>query len=103
MYEDKKRYLSSYMLQKSRIDRLKEMIISQPERQKEFLAQINAANELRDTIEKKIQEVDGGTLTEILYWKYVCGKSLWGISEYINYCFRHTERLHLKALEKFKL
>ena len=57
----------------------------------------------RAEIERKIKEVDGGVLSELLYLKYVCGKPLLEISFILNYSVRHTERLHKKALEKLKL
>ena len=44
---------------------------------------------------------DGGVLSEILYLKYVLGKTLSEIGFIINYSQRQTERLHRMALEKF--
>ena len=49
-----------------------------------------------------IDAVDGGILSEILSQKYICGRSLEEIGYLINYSKRQTERLHIKALLKFK-
>lgn len=100
---EKKKYLSLYMLQHARIERLVGMLETGTGNQAECLAGIRKANELRNEIERKIKEVDGGVLSELLYLKYVCGKSLLEISFILNYSVRHTERLHKKALEKLKL
>ena len=100
---EKKKYLSLYMLQHARIERLVGMLETGTGNQAECLAGIRKANELRNEIERKIKEVDGGVLSELLYLKYVCGKPLLEISCYINYSPRHTERLHKKALEKFRI
>lgn len=103
MYEEKKEYLSLYRKQKSKIDRLKEITEIQPEQKEEYLAQIKQCEMLRDDIERKIEAVDGGVLSELLYWKYICGKPLLEVSFHINYSERHTQRLHKKALEKFMI
>ncbi len=100
---EKKKYLSLYMLQHARIERLVGMLETGTGNQAECLAGIRKANELRNEIERKIKEVDGGVLSELLYLKYVCGKPLLEISFILNYSVRHTERLHKKALEKLKL
>lgn len=91
------------MLQHARIERLVGMLETGTGNQAECLAGIRKANELRNEIERKIKEVDGGVLSELLYLKYVCGKPLLEISFILNYSVRHTERLHKKALEKLKL
>ncbi len=100
---EKKKYLSLYMLQHARIERLVGMLETGTGNQAECLAGIRKANELRNEIERKIKEVDGGVLSELLYLKYVCGKPLLEISFILNYSVRHTERLHKKALEKLEL
>ena len=100
---EKKKYLSLYMLQHARIERLVGMLETGTGNQAECLAGLRKANELRNEIERKIKEVDGGVLSELLYLKYVCGKPLLEISFILNYSVRHTERLHKKALEKLKL
>ena len=91
------------MLQHARIERLVGMLETGTGNQAECLAGIRKANELRNEIERKIKEVDGGVLSELLFLKYVCGKPLLEISFILNYSVRHTERLHKKALEKLKL
>ena len=62
---------------------------------------IAQAEAIRRDIEEKIEKTDGGLLSEILYLKYVLGKTLYEISFAINYSQRQTERLHCMALEKF--
>lgn len=103
MNEDKKQYLSLYLLQHAKIHRLNEMIYENPARREEYLRLIEEANDIRSQIEAKIKQVDGGVLSELLYLKYVCGKTLLQISYILNYSVRHTERLHIKALKKFKM
>ncbi len=103
MNKKKKEYLSLYLLQHAKIKRLNEMIKLNPEEKPHYLTEIKEATLLREEIERKIQAVGDGTLSELLYLKYVCGKSLLQISYILNYSTRHTERLHIKALEKFNL
>ncbi len=103
MYEDKKQYLSSYLLQNAVIHRCNLMMECYPERRQEYLKQIAAANALRDEIEEKIRQTDGDVLSELLLLKYVCGKTLLEISYILNYSLRHIERLHRKALKLFKM
>ena len=103
MNEEKKQYLSLYLLQHAKIHRLNGMICENPSRRQEYLKQIEEVNNIRCQIEEKINQVDGGVLTELLYLKYVCGKTLLEISYILNYSLRHTERLHIKALMKFKM
>ena len=99
----KKEYLSLYLLQNEKIRRLKEMSINNPEMEKEYMSKIRTACALRGEIEDKIEAVDGGVLSELLYLKYVCGKTLLEISYALNYCVRQIERLHIKALNKFEI
>lgn len=103
MNEEKKKYLSLYLLQNEKIRRLNEAIFQNPERQSEYIPKIKAACDLRKEIEEKIEAVDGGVLSELLYLKYVCGKTLLEISYELNYSVRHIERLHIKALGKFEM
>ncbi len=103
MNNEKKEYLSLYLLQNEKIRRLSEAALQNPEREKEYMTQIKAADSLRRGIEGKIEAVDGGVLSELLYLKYVCGKTLLEISYALNYSVRHIERLHIKALQKFKM
>lgn len=103
MNTEKKEYLSLYLLQNEKIRRLKEMSDNNPECREKYLLQIKAARLLREEIEKKIEKVDGGVLSELLFLKYVCGKTLLEISYALNYSVRQIERLHIKALNKFKI
>lgn len=101
MVNDAKKYLSLYLLQHTKIKRLEGQIALSPERREEYAALIAKSEGLRAEIEEKIEKTDGGLLSEILYLKYVLGKTLPEISYVINYSQRQTERLHRLALEKF--
>ena len=103
MNKEKKEYLSLYLLQNEKIRRLKETALQNPEEKEKYISQIKAAQTLRREIEDKIEAVDGGVLSELLYLKYVCGKTLMQISYELNYSVRQIERLHIKALQKFKM
>ncbi len=103
MSKEKKEYLSLYLLQSEKIRRLRETALQNPEEKEKYISQIKAAQTLRREIEDKIEAVDGGVLSELLYLKYVCGKTLMQISYELNYSVRHIERLHIKALQKFKM
>ena len=103
MRKSKKKYLGSYLLQQSKINRLKQMIVLNPDLENDYKEQIQKAKTLRNDIEKKISFVDGGILSEILFQKYILGRTLEEISLVINYSKRHTERMHITALEKFKM
>lgn len=103
MNKEKKEYLSLYLLQNEKIRRLRETALQNPEEKEKYISQIKAAQTLRREIEDKIEAVDGGVLSELLYLKYVCGKTLMQISYELNYSVRHIERLHIKALQKFKM
>lgn len=103
MNKEKKEYLSLYLLQNEKIRRLKETALQNPEEKEKYISQIKAAQTLRRDIEEKIEALDGGVLSELLYLKYVCGKTLMQISYELNYSVRQIERLHIKALEKFEM
>ena len=94
MRKEAKKYLSLYLLQHTKIQRLQGQIAL-------YRALIEDAEGLRREIEEKIEKTDGGLLSEILYLKYVLGKTLPEISFTINYSQRQTERLHRLALDKF--
>ncbi len=99
---NKKEYLRQYLLQQKRINRLNCMIKLNPENKEKYVSEIKKSERIRREIETKISCVDDDVLREVLFLKYTCGKSLMEISYIINYSRRHTERLHIKALEKFK-
>ncbi len=101
MYEEKKQYLSSYLLQESKINRLLRMIEKNPKKEKLYQADIEKACKIRTQIEEKIRALDDETLSELLFQKYVFGHNLEEVGCLINYSKRQTERLHRKALEKF--
>lgn len=103
MRKEKKEYLSTYLLQETRISRLKTMCQINPQLRPRYEEELNKALGLRQEIEAKILAVDGGILSEVLFQKYVFGKTLEDISYTLNYSARHIERLHIKALDKFKL
>lgn len=103
MNKEKKEYLSLYLLQNEKIRRLRETALKNPEEKEKYISQIKAAQTLRREIEDKIEAVDGGVLSELLYLKYVCGKTLMQISYELNYSVRQIERLHIKALGKFEM
>ena len=103
MYEEKKKYLKQYIFQETVINSIKEIAIRNPERSIECEERIDRCNKLRYEIEQKINNVDNPLLSELLYQKYIFGKSLEEISYILNYSKRHTERLHIKALEEFNM
>ncbi len=103
MRKTKKEYLSSYLLQEPKINRLRKMADLNPELELQYKDALNEALLLRIKIERQINEVDGGVLSELLYQKYIFGKTLEDIADILNYSTRHIERMHTKALEKFKM
>jgi DNA-directed RNA polymerase specialized sigma subunit len=103
MRQKKKEYLSSYLLQETKINRLRKMADINPEMQLEYANSLNEALLLRMKIEKQISQVDGNVLSEVLFQKYIFGKTLEDIAAVLNYSTRHIERLHIKALDKFKM
>lgn len=103
MLKEKKKYLNRYLLQEARINRLREMIRINPIRKAEYEQKIITSKKLREEIEQKISAVDDELLCELLYQKYILGRTLEDIGVILNYSKRHTERLHIKALENFKM
>ena len=101
MYEEKKNYLNTYTLQNQKIYRLTRMIEKDPDRLQEVEKEIQKAEKRKREIEARIEATDGGILSELLYLKYVCGKTLEEIAPVLHYSERHTERLHQKALRLF--
>ena len=95
----KKNYLNSYLLQEIKIKRLKKQIDDKSNELYE--AELKKAIFLRENIEREINVIDDPLLSEILFQKYVFGKTLEEISLIINYSHRHTERLHRAAIQKF--
>ena len=103
MQTQKKDYLKLYLLQESKIKRLEQMARIYPDKKQECEFKISEAKLLRKTIEEKINAVDNPLLSELLYQKYVLGKTLEELSLIFNYSLRHIERLHKKALEKIEI
>ena len=65
MNEEKKKYLSLYLLQNEKIRRLNEAVFQNPERQSEYIPKIKAACDLRKEIEEKIEELSAGSLRRL--------------------------------------
>lgn len=103
MRKEKKKYLNLYLMQEAKIKRLKSMKSISPDKAQQYDALIEKCMLLRDEIETKIKSVDGEILSEILFQKYIFGKTLEEISYILNYSKRQIERLHIKALEEFKM
>ena len=101
--EEKKEYLKSYRVQQVKIERVRSMMMSNPDRREKYKGTMHRAERLRDKIEDEIEVVDGDILSEILYGKYVCRLSLEEVADRLFYSKRQIERLHIKALEKFEI
>lgn len=101
MYEEKKKYLNSYREQERKIKRWQQMISINPKNKEQYQNNISNALKIRCEIEERIKQIQDDVLIEILYQKYIFGKTLEETGLIINYSKRHTERLHIKALEKF--
>lgn len=103
MQKEKKKYLKQYLLQETKINRIKRMLLLNPEKAELYKELIESSVKLRDKIEEEIKSVDSDILSELLYQKYIFGKTLEEIALTLNYSKRHIERLHIKALENFKI
>lgn len=101
--EEKREYLKGYRVNRAKIMRVKEMLAESPENKEHYTKLLNQTRRFKDKIEDEIEAVDGGILSEILSQKYICGKSMEEIGYCVNYSKRQVERLHLKALEKFRI
>lgn len=101
--EEKKKYLESYRFLQLKIERLRSMMLANPDRRENYKGTMHRAERLRNKIEDEIEAVDGAILSEILYGKYVCRMSLEEIADRLFYSKRQIERLHIKALEKFEI
>lgn len=103
MQNEKKEYLKQYMYQESVIRSLNQLAVINPEKEDIYRDKISQALEIRSDIEQKISSVEDTVLREVLYNKYIFGKTLEEISYILNYSKRHIERLHIKALEKIEI
>ena len=101
--DEKKAQLALYRIQLLKIERLHQMLFKNPDRRDTYKSAIHRAERLRNSIEDAVERVDGGILSEILFQKYLCGKSLAEIAEQLCYSKRQLERLHIKALEQIDL
>ena len=79
------------------------MIVLNPRCRARYLRQIAKCENTCEKIEDKINNIDDDLLREILFLKYICGKNLKEISEQISYSQRHTERMHIIAVEKIEI
>ncbi|MDD6479172.1 MAG: hypothetical protein PUF48_05110 [Oscillospiraceae bacterium] len=100
--EETKNYLNTYRVNQAKIRRFSEEIALYPECATELRQKLNRAKRERETIEKEIENVEDPILRELLSQKYECGKTIEEIAYNLNYSYRHTARLHLKALREFK-
>ena len=103
MTKESKNYLKSYLILETKLNRLNEMKKKNPEKIAYYKSEIKNVYINRNKIEEKIESVENDLSREILYNKYILGKTLEEISIEINYSKRHTERLHIKALKEIKL
>ncbi|MBO4467884.1 MAG: hypothetical protein J5766_01150 [Clostridia bacterium] len=92
--------LLRYRVFGTKMDRFHEMGLMFPKEKKSYDDKAKKCRVLMKNIENAIAEVDDGILSEILFQKYVLGRSLETISYAVNYSKRQIERLHLCALEK---
>ena len=99
-FETKQEYLKKYRVLAARVGRFREMAKLCPDNSERYKTEIADTIALRDSIERAVNAIDGGVLTEILSLKYICGKSLEEISYSLGYSRRQTERLHLRALQR---
>ncbi len=101
--EEKKAYLGSYRVLQLKIERVRTLMSANPSRLDKYKGTLHRAERMRNKIEDEIDAVDDGVLSEILYGKYICRRSLEEIAYRISYSKRQVERLHIKALEKFNV
>ena len=99
----KKEYLDLYLIQQTKILRLKRLMEANPEANERYLIKIKNAEQLREKIEDDIDKVDGGLLSEVLSQHYLCGRSLEQTAYALNYSKRHIERLYKTAMEKLSI
>ena len=99
----KKNYLKQYLLQEKKIKRLEETLETNPAKSTTVKQDIENCKALRKEIENKISSIDDPILSELLYEKYILGKTLEDISFNLNYSVRQIERLHIKALQNITI
>lgn len=101
--KEKRKILSGYRLLNTKIDRLEEMGNMFPNERKNYESEAKKCRGLMKKIEVAIKAIDDGVLSEILFQKYVLGRSLETISYSLCYSKRQTERLHISALNKLEI
>lgn len=103
MLNKKKEYLKSYLIQAKKIERYEKIECRSKKEENTYKKYIKISENRRNEIEEKIQKIDDELLIELLFEKYIFGKTLEEIALILNYSKRHIERLHIKALEKFEI
>ena len=103
MQNEKKRYLNRYLIQSKKIERYERIEKRCKREENTYKKCIENSVKIRKDIEDKISNMDDELLAEILFEKYIFGKTLEEISLILNYSKRHIERLHIKALEKLEI
>ncbi len=101
--EEKKKILELYLIQETRLNRIRQMAVLFPERADYYKEKVISGENFRKDIEEIINALDDEILSELLFQKYILGKTLEEISFTLNYSKRHIERLHIKALEKLDI
>ena len=101
--KQKREYLKEYRINQMRIKRLNEQIIDYPEMAQRYAEQLHQCICRCQKIEDEIDAVEDTFLSELLSQKYMCGKSLEEIGLGFNYSKRHIERMHTRALDRFKI
>ncbi|MBQ1376264.1 MAG: hypothetical protein II705_08565 [Clostridia bacterium] len=66
-------------------------------------ARLSRLASMRKSVEEQISMVDDDKLRKILYLKYIYGNTLEQIAEKLNYGYRHTVRLHKRAVDEIKM
>ena len=99
VYEEKRDYLSRYLVLQAKINRLKEQSLINAENREVYNKEIHKARTVRDSIEQGIMNMSNEIESEILAQKYLLGKTLEETADILNYSKRQIERLHIKALE----
>lgn len=104
MLDRKKReYLKGYRIQQMRIVRLNELMQDYPHMAVKYSTQLQQCVAYCQKMEDEIDAIGDEFLSELLLQKYMCGKSLEEIGLGFGYSKRHMERLHVRALERFKI
>ena len=129
-YNEKKNYLSSFALLDAQINaKLKEKeswisrilnlksnsrdgfadveskaILEKIEQiEREIVKDIDELVDLREKILEKIEMLEDTVLKQILYSKYILGKTFFEIGEDLCYCEKQIGRLHKKALMQIEI